>query len=40
MPDLHRERVVIGALVALVVFALGEMFRTGIRLKEDHDLTI
>lgn len=40
MPDLHRERVVIGALVALVVFALGEIFRTGIRLKEEHDLTI
>jgi|GEM_PF-2653415 len=38
MPDLHRERVVIGALVALVIFALGEIFRTGIRLKEDHDI--
>lgn len=40
MPDLHRERVVIGTLVALVIFALGEIFRTGIRLKEEHDLTI
>lgn len=40
MPDLHRERVIIGALVALVIFALGEIFRTGIRLKEEHDLTI
>ena len=40
MPDLHRERVVIGILVALVVFAFGEIFRTGIRLKEEHDLTI
>ncbi len=39
MPDLHRERVVIGALAALVVFALGEIFRTGIQLKEDHDIT-
>lgn len=38
MHDLHRERVVIGALVALLIFALGELFRTGIRLKEDHDM--
>jgi hypothetical protein len=38
MPDLHRERVVIGLLAALVVFALGEIFRTGIQLKEDHDI--
>lgn len=40
IPDLHRERVVIGALVSLVVFAFGEIFRTGIRLKEGHDLAI
>jgi Protein of unknown function (DUF2975) len=40
MPDLHQERVIIGALVALVVFALGEIFNTGIKLKEEHDLTI
>lgn len=40
IPDLHRERIIIGALVALVIFALGEIFRTGIRLKEEHDLAI
>jgi hypothetical protein len=40
MPDLHRERVVIGSLVALVMFAFGEIFRTGSRLKEEHDLPI
>ena len=39
MPDLHRERVVIGSLAALLVFALGEIFRTGIQLKQDHDMT-
>jgi hypothetical protein len=38
MPDLHRERVIIGSLVALLVFALGETFRTGIELKQDHDM--
>ncbi|MBV6442304.1 MAG: hypothetical protein EPGJADBJ_04014 [Saprospiraceae bacterium] len=38
MHDLHRERVVIGALVALLIFAFGEIFRTGIRLKEEHDM--
>lgn len=40
MPNLHRERVAIGALLALVIFAFGEIFRTGIRLKDDHDLAI
>lgn len=40
IPDLHRERIIIGALVALVIYAFGEIFRTGIRLKEEHDLTV
>ena len=40
IPDLHRERVIIGILVGLVVYAFGEIFRTGIKLKEDHDLAI
>jgi len=40
MPDLHRERVFIGAIISLVIFAFGEIFRTGIRLKEEHDLSI
>ena len=39
IPDLHRERIIIGALVALLIFAFGEIFRTGIRLKEEHDLS-
>lgn len=39
MPDLHRERLIIGSLAALLVFALGEIFRTGIQLKQDHDMT-
>lgn len=38
MPHLHRERLIIGSLVALLVFALGEIFRTGIQLKQDHDM--
>lgn len=38
IPDLHRERVLIGVFVGLLVFALGEIFRTGIQLKEEHDI--
>ena len=40
IPDLHRERVMISLFVALLIFTFGEMFRTGIRLKEEHDLSI
>ncbi|MCW5922308.1 MAG: DUF2975 domain-containing protein [Saprospiraceae bacterium] len=38
IPDLHRERVIIGAFAALLVFALGEIFRTGMHLKEEQEV--
>lgn len=40
VPSAHLERVLVDWLVALLIFALGETFRTSVELKQEHDITI
>ena len=40
IPAAHTERIFVDWLVALLIFALGEAFRTSVQLKQEHDITI
>jgi hypothetical protein len=40
VPAAHTERILVDWLVALLIFALGEAFRTSVELKQEHDISI
>lgn len=40
VPVAHAERIFVDWLAALLIFALGEVFRTGVELKQEHDIAI
>ncbi len=40
LPAAHLESLLMGVLVALVIFALVEIFRSGVQLQQEQDLTI